>query len=80
MILTDVTAVEADFGTPSARPLHQVSAAQLAALSFPEGSMGPKVEAACEFVQATRGRAVIGALGEAQALLRGVAGTNVSAT
>jgi carbamate kinase len=78
LILTDVTAVQTDYGTPSAQSLHQVSVAELRAMSFPEGSMGPKVEAACDFVEATGGRAAIGRLADAAALLAGTAGTTVS--
>jgi carbamate kinase len=39
--------------------------------------MGPKVEAASRFAEATGGRAVIGALEDAAALLAGAAGTTV---
>ena len=39
--------------------------------------MGPKVEAAARFAEATGGRAVIGALENASALLAGAAGTTV---
>jgi carbamate kinase len=41
--------------------------------------MGPKVEAACRFVEATGGTAAIGTLGEAAAIVRGEAGTLVVA-
>jgi carbamate kinase len=40
--------------------------------------MGPKVEAACRFVEATGQMAAIGRLGAAEALLRREAGTIVS--
>ena len=42
---------------------------------FPEGSMGPKVEAACDFVQRSGGRAVIGSLSDMQGMVDGTAGT-----
>src|SRR5690242_21474658 len=45
--------------------------------SFPAGSMGPKVEAACRFAEATGRMAAIGRLDAAAALLRGEAGTIV---
>jgi carbamate kinase len=48
-----------------------------AARTFPAGSMGPKVEAACRFVEATGGMAAIGRLDDAEALLDGKAGTIV---
>ena len=54
-IVTEVPAVALDFGTPSQRPLHDVSVDDaeryLAAGQFPAGSMGPKVEAAVRFVR-----------------------------
>ncbi len=42
---------------------------------FEEGSMGPKVEAACDFVARSGGRAVIGALSDMQGMVDGTAGT-----
>ena len=41
--------------------------------------MGPKVEAACRFVEATGGRAAIGALTQIQQIVDGEAGTQVVA-
>jgi carbamate kinase len=52
-MLTDVRAVEIDFGTPSALPIRNAPPAMLAAHSFPPGSMGAKVDAACSCVQGT---------------------------
>jgi carbamate kinase len=78
LLLTDVPAVEADWGTPRARPLREASVAELGAMSFAAGSMGPKVEAACRFAERTGGLAAIGALGDAAAILRGERGTRVS--
>lgn len=77
LVLTDVSAVMADFGTPQERPLHDVSADQLAAMNFPAGSMGPKVEAVCAFVRATGTRAAIGSLTDGSAIFEGTAGTQV---
>jgi carbamate kinase len=48
--------------------------------SFPAGSMGPKVDAACRFVEATGKRAAIGALKDLAAILRGEAGTTITVT
>ncbi len=78
LLLTDVDAVIDGFGTPDARPIRHATPRQLRARSFPAGSMGPKVEAACRFVEATGGRAAIGRLDAAPALLDGTAGTIVS--
>jgi acetylglutamate kinase len=54
-------------------------AAELRAMGFPEGSMGPKVQAACDFVEGGGRRAIIGRLADAGALLAGTAGTTVTA-
>ena len=78
LLLTDVDAVIDGFGTPDARPIRHATPQQLRARSFPAGSMGPKVEAACRFVEATGRMAAIGRLDAAEALLRGTAGTIVS--
>ena len=51
---------------------------ELATSEFAEGSMGPKVKAACTFVEQTGGRAVIGSITDTQALLAGEAGTTVA--
>jgi carbamate kinase len=78
MLLTDVDAVIDGFGTPEARPIRHATPSELRALSFPAGSMGPKVEAACRFVEATGRMAAIGRLDAAEALLDRTAGTIVS--
>jgi len=66
VIATDVPHVMVDFGTPSARPLGRVTAAELrehaAAGQFARGSMGPKVDAALRFVEGGGSRAVITSL------------------
>jgi carbamate kinase len=78
LMLTDVAAVERDWGTAKARPIRRAAPEELRALAFAAGSMGPKVEAACRFVEATGGRAAIGALEHATAIVRGEAGTLVA--
>ncbi len=77
LLLTDVDAVVDGYGTPQARPIRRATTRELRAGSFPAGSMGPKVEAACRFVEATGGIAAIGRLDHASALLDGTAGTTV---
>jgi carbamate kinase len=79
LLLTDVEAVVDGFGTPDARPIRHATPGELRARAFPAGSMGPKVEAACRFVEATGGMAAIGRLDAAAALLRREAGTVISA-
>jgi carbamate kinase len=78
LLLTDVDAVIDGFGTPDARPIRRATPGELRARSFPAGSMGPKVEAACRFVEGTGKMAAIGRLEAATSLLRGEAGTVVS--
>jgi len=80
LMLTDVSAVCTDWGTPQARPVRRATPSQLRRYRFEPGSMGPKVEAACRFVEATGGTAAIGALGDAAAILDGEAGTVVRLT
>jgi carbamate kinase len=78
LLLTDVDAVYTNWGTPTAQPLHCVSPAQLRHLAFAPGSMAPKVEAVCRFVEQTGGIAGIGRLEDAATILAGQAGTLVT--
>jgi carbamate kinase len=78
VVLTDVAGVETGYGTPGARPIHRATPADLRALQFPPGSMGPKVEAVCRFVELTGGTAAIGSLCDVDAILTGKAGTIVT--
>jgi carbamate kinase len=77
LLLTDVDAVYTDWGSPSSQPLHQVTPAQLRSYTFAPGSMSPKVEAACRFVEATGGFAAIGRLEDGTKILAGKVGTMV---
>lgn len=67
VIATDVDGVYVDWGAPRQRRLGTVSPAELADLDLPPGSMGPKVEAACDFVTATGNDAVIGSVADIDA-------------
>ena len=80
LIVTDVDAVYADWGTPQQRPIREATAATLAESKFAEGSMGPKVRAACEFATRGGGFAAIGSIDDTQAMLTGDAGTRVTAS
>lgn len=77
LMLTDVEAVWANWGQPNARAMRRISPARIREFTFAPGSMAPKVQAACEFVEQTGGIAGIGRLAEARALLAGEAGTLV---
>src|SRR3954452_8234508 len=78
LIVTDVDAVYAGWGTPEQRAIRSATPDMLAAGSFAAGSMGPKVRAACWFAERTGGFAAIGSIHDTQALLRGDAGTRVA--
>jgi carbamate kinase len=78
LMLTDADAVYVDWGTPNARPIRRASPEAMEELHFAAGSMGPKVEAACEFARASGGVAGICSLQDAAALLRGEAGTVIT--
>jgi carbamate kinase len=80
LLLTDVAAVMDGYGTPQARPIRRATPAELRARVFPAGSMGPKADAVCRFVEATGKPAAIGRLGDAQALLAQQAGTVITMT
>ena len=79
LLLTDVDCVQDQYGTQQARPIRLATPSVLRALRFPAGSMGPKVDAACRFVEATGAMAAIGRLDDAEALLYRKAGTIVAA-
>jgi carbamate kinase len=79
LMLTDVKAVYTDWGKPGARAIRRASPEAIETLSFPAGSMGPKVESACDFVRKTGGMAGIGSLEEALSMLQGTAGTTFAA-
>lgn len=78
LLLTDVSAVHLDWGLPTARPLRRTAPVELRRHTFAPGSMGPKVGAACRFVEATSRLAGIGAMHDAAGILRATAGTVVS--
>lgn len=79
VMATDVDGVYERWGEADQRRLDRVTASQLRALPFAEGSMGPKVDAAIRFVEATGRRAAIGALDDIEAIVAGTAGTSVVA-
>lgn len=80
VMATDVNGIYVDWGQPSQRRLDAVTTAELRGQQFAAGSMGPKVEAACRFVERTGKRAAIGALTDIEKIVAGVAGTQVTAS
>lgn len=77
LMLTDVSGVLAGWGTPEERLIRSATPDEMGEHDFAAGSMGPKVEAACTFVEETGGWAAIGALEDAEAILEGRAGTRI---
>jgi carbamate kinase len=79
VILTDVPQVALGFGTPRESPIDRVSVGDarrhLEAGEFPVGSMGPKVEAVCRFVEGTGGTGVITSIELCEDAVYGRAGT-----
>jgi carbamate kinase len=78
VIVTDVDAVYAGWGTAEQQAISSATPDELASSEFAAGSMAPKVHAACWFAQRTGGFAAIGSIHNTQALLRGEAGTRVA--
>jgi carbamate kinase len=82
VIATDVAHVATGWGSDDQRELGAVSVGELRALAaageFASGSMGPKVEAVCRFVEAGGRRAAICSLDDIAAAVTGDAGTVVS--
>jgi carbamate kinase len=81
LILTDVEKVQRGFGTLYPEPIDRMTSDEAADLlkrgAFGAGSMGPKVQAAIDFLEAGGTRVMIGDLDDAPAVLRGEAGTEI---
>ena len=78
MVLTDVPNVVRHYGTPEAEPISRITPGALRRETFPAGSMGPKVDAVCRFVELTGDMAAIGRLQDAEAIMAGDAGTIIT--
>ncbi len=83
LLLTGVERVALDFGTPRERGLERMTVAEarghLEEGQFPAGSMGPKVEAAAQFIEAGGREAVITSLERVADALAGRTGTRIVA-
>jgi carbamate kinase len=81
VVATDVPNAVLRFGTPDAEPLGRVDVRRMRTLAaeghFASGSMGPKVEAACRFVEQGGSRAVITDLANILDAVAGETGTVV---
>jgi len=78
LILTDVPAVWTHWPMTEGTTIRSATAQELRLYDFAAGSMGPKVEAACRFVERTGRAARIGAIDQAKAVIAGSAGTLVT--
>jgi carbamate kinase len=78
IMATDADAVFVDWGKPTAKAFRRASPKAMRDFSFPAGSMGPKVDAACHFAETTGKAAAIGALKDLAAIIRGEAGTTIT--
>lgn len=78
VVATDADAVYLDWGTPDQKGIASITPDALDAYDFPAGSMGPKVAAAQDFARSSGGRAIICALPDVPAAVRGEKGTTVS--
>jgi carbamate kinase len=81
MILTAMPKVAIKFGTPQQKFLDRVTLSEIQALRraghFPPGSMGPKIDAAIQFLENGGKQVIIGDLSQAMDALRGDAGTHI---
>jgi len=78
IMATDTDAVYVGWETPDAKAIKLSSPRCIQEFEFPAGSMGPKVNAACQFAERTGKAAAIGALADLPAIVLGQAGTTVS--
>jgi carbamate kinase len=79
LILTDADAVYLDYGQPTQRALADTTPDDLSQYTFDAGSMGPKIDASCEFIRQGGKLVGIGALEDGLAILAGQAGTRIRA-
>ena len=77
LLLTDASAIYRDWPNRD-DPIRRISPDEVRSLPLPAGSMGPKAEAAARFAEASGGRALIGAIEDAEALMAGETGTEVA--
>lgn len=77
LLLTDVEGIHPDWPerTP---PIRSISPGDLRRMPLDPGSMGPKAEAACRFVEGSGGHATIARLEHGAAALRGETGTRIT--
>jgi len=79
LLLTNVEALYHNWGETTARAVRKAGCQNLNSAGLAQGSMAPKVEAACRFVNNTKGFAAIGMLNSLHAILEGRQGTQIIA-
>lgn len=75
LIATDVDGVYENWGTPQQRRIERITPQKLLQMGFAAGSMGPKIEAACQFVLKMGCPAAIGPLDRIEEVAEGKTGT-----
>ena len=75
ILATDADGVYENWGSDEAKLIQRATPEDMSGMEFEAGSMGPKVEAACDFVRRTGERAVIGSLSEISGMVEGTSGT-----
>ena len=78
MILTDVDGVYDQWDTPDATLIRCATIADMRSRSFPAGSMGPKIDAVCRYIETTGRSASIGAMEQGKDILAGTSGTKIT--
>ncbi len=78
IMATDADAVYLDWGKPEAKAFKRAEPAAMRDYDFPAGSMGPKVDAACQFAEQTGKAAASGALQDLKGIIEGTAGTTIA--
>jgi len=78
IMATDATAVFVNWGKPDAKAIHRANPKAMQTYQFPAGSMGPKVDAACRFAEATGKTAAIGALADIPGIVGRERGTLIN--
>ena len=77
IIATDVQGIFTDWDSGKQNLLHKTTPQSLRSMHFQAGSMGPKVQAVCRFVEKTGQKALIGSLDRLSDMLKGQSGTEI---
>jgi carbamate kinase len=75
IMATDTDGVYLNWGTETEKIISKTTPEEIRKYKFDTGSMGPKVEAACSFIERSGQRAVIGSLTDIEGMVNGTAGT-----